>query len=36
MFELKDVVKKTLVGQKAQWAMALSDWGVYVPHQTEG
>jgi hypothetical protein len=36
VFELKEVVKKTLVNQKAQWAMVLSDWGVYLPHQTDG
>ena len=36
MTDLKEAVKKTLVGQKAQWAMVLSEWGVYLPHQTDG
>lgn len=34
--ELRELVKKTLISQKAQWASVLSEWGVYLPHQTDG
>jgi hypothetical protein len=34
--ELREVVRKLLLSQRAQWAASLSDWGVYLPHQTDG
>lgn len=35
MAELRDTVRKQLITEKVAWASNLSEWGVYVPHETD-